>query len=291
MPNRGSFKIIIGSILFGLIPLFVRFSDYLSIASIALGRAIFASIFARFYLYFSKEKVSFKIDLIRTKTFFHFLNWTFFLTLAIVFYFLSIQSGSIALAGVLMGAHPIFVILFVYLFFKERIRKKTLISCLLSIIGIILISGFNSDKSGASFLSSMYALGSAFFLGFNFTYYLKYLKGFSAGKLVFYQNVLQIPLLIPFAVNNPGTFSSSGLISMICLGVLCTGIAYFLVYNGSQSVKKQYIGVLQIIENVIPILFGVLLFKEVLTFQMILGMVILFASILIISFEGKKDTV
>jgi drug/metabolite transporter (DMT)-like permease len=117
------------------------------------------------------------------------------------------------------------------------------------------------------------------------------LKGFSTGKLVFYQNVLQIPLLIPFAVNNPGTFSSSGLISMICLGVLCTGIAYFLVYNGSQSVKKQYIGVLQIIENVIPILFGVLLFKEVLTFQMILGMIILFASILIISFEGKKETV
>jgi drug/metabolite transporter (DMT)-like permease len=289
MPNRGSFKIIIGSILFGLIPLFVRYGSDLSIASIALGRAVFASIFARFYLYFTKETVSFKIDLITTKKLIHFLNWTFFLTLAIVFYFLSIQSGSIALAGVLMGAHPIFVVLFVYLFFKERIRKKTFISCFLSIIGIVLISGFTSEQSSTSILSSMYALGSAFFLGLNFTYYLKYLKGFSAGKLVFYQNVLQIPLLIPFAVNNPGTFSSSGIIAMICLGVLCTGIAYFLVYSGSQSIKKQYIGVLQIIENVIPILFGVLLFKEVLTFQMILGMVILFASILIISFEVKTE--
>lgn len=291
MPNRGSFKIIIGSILFGLIPFFVRFGAELSIASIALGRAIFASIFARFYLYFSKETVSYKIDLITTKNLFHFLNWTFILTLAIVFYFLSIQLGSIALAGVLMGAHPIFVVLFVYLFFKERIRKKTLISCFLSVIGIILISGFNSDKSGASLLSSMYAMGSALFLGLNFTYYLKYLKGFSAGKLVYYQNVLQIPLLIPFAVINPGTFSPTGIISMICLGVLCTGIAYSLVYSGSQSVKKQYIGVLQIIENLIPILFGVLLFKEILTYQMILGMVILFASILIISFEGKNQVV
>ncbi len=139
-------------------------------------------------------------------------------------------------------------------------------------------------------ISSIAALGSAFFLGLNFTYYLKYLKGFSAGKLVFYQNVLQIPLLLPFALNNPGKFSSSGILAMIYLGVLCTGIAYFLVYSGSQTVKKQYIGVLQIIENVIPILFGVLLFKEVLNFQMILGMVILFASILIISFEGRKET-
>jgi len=131
----------------------------------------------------------------------------------------------------------------------------------------------------------LYALGSAFFLGLNFTYYLKYLKGYSAGKLVFYQNILQIPILIPFALNNPGTFSTSGFISIICLGVFCTGIAYFLVYSGSQTVKKQNIGILQIIENVIPIVFGVLLFKEQLNLQMIFGIVILFASILIISIE------
>ena len=118
MPNRGSIKIIIGSILFGLIPLFVRYGSDLSIASIALGRAIFAALFARAYLYFTKEKVTFHFAQLKTKTFFHFLNWTFFLTLAIVFYFLSIQTGSIALAGVLMGAHPIFVVLFVFLFFK-----------------------------------------------------------------------------------------------------------------------------------------------------------------------------
>lgn len=287
MPNRGSIKIIIGSILFGLIPLFVRYGSDLSIASIALGRAIFAALFARAYLYFTKEKVTFHFTQLKTKTFFHFLNWTFFLTLAIVFYFLSIQTGSIALAGVLMGAHPIFVVLFVFLFFKEKIRLKTLISCLLSIVGVILISGFTSGNSQGSILSSLYALGSAFFLGLNFTYYLKYLKGYSAGKLVFYQNILQIPILIPFAFNYPGTFSTSGFIAIICLGVFCTGIAYFLVYSGSQSVKKQNIGILQIIENVIPIVFGVFLYKEQLTFQMIIGMVILFASILLISFEKK----
>jgi len=288
MPNRGSIKIIIGSILFGLIPLFVRYGADLSIASIALGRAIFATFFARVYLYFTKEKVSFHFTQLKTNTFFHFLNWTFFLTLAIVFYFLSIQTGSIALAGVLMGAHPIFVVLFVFLFFKEKIRIKTLISCLLSIVGVILISSFTSVNSQGSLLSSLYALGSAFFLGLNFTYYLKYLKGYSAGKLVFYQNILQIPILIPFALNNPGTFSISGFISIICLGVFCTGIAYFLVYSGSQTVKKQNIGILQIIENVIPIVFGVLLFKEQLNLQMIFGMVILFASILIISIEKNK---
>ncbi len=283
MPNRGSIKIIIGSILFGLIPLFVRYGADLSIASIALGRAVFAAIFARTYLYFTKEKVTFHFSQLKTKTFFHFLIWTIFLTLAIVFYFLSIHSGSIALAGVLMGAHPIFVVLFVYLFFKEKISIKTLISCSLSVIGILLISGYNTNGSHGSLMSSIYALGSAFFLGLNFTYYLKYLKGYSPGKLVFYQNILQIPLLIPFAIHNPGTLTLSGSIAMIFLGVLCTGIAYFLVYSGSLTVRKQTIGILQIIENVIPIVCGIYLFNEILNLQMVLGIIILFTSILIIS--------
>ncbi len=72
------------------------------------------------------------------------------------------------------------------------------------------------------------------------------------------------------------------------MGIFCTGIADFLMYSGSQTVKKQNIGILQIIENVIPIVFGVLLFKEQLNLQMFFGMVILFASILIISIEKNK---
>jgi len=290
MPNKGSIKIIIGSILFGLIPLFVRFGSELSIVSIALGRAIFASIFALIYLIATKEKMRFSIQQLKTKTFFHFINWTIFLTLAILFYFLSIQTGSIALAGVLMGLHPVFVVFFVFLFFKEQIRLKTIVACLLSILGIFLIAGYSVENSSQSISSSLYAIASAFFLGLNFTYYLKYLKGFSAGKLVFYQNILQIPLLIPFAIYNPGNLTSSSFISIICLGVFCTGIAYFLVYDGSQTVKKQYIGVLQIIENAIPIIIGILIFGECINTKMAIGMLVLFVSVLLISFEGKSKS-
>ena len=288
MPNRGSLEIIIGSILFGLIPIFVRFGSDLNIASIVLGRAIFAAIFARTYLYFNREKVVLQISKIFTKIFLHFLIWTAFLAFAILFYFLSIQTGSISIAGILMGVHPVFVVFFVYLFFKEKIRKLTLVSCLLSIIGIILVAGFNSNNSKSSIEGGLYALGSAFFLGLNFTYYLKYLKSFSPGKLVFYQNIIQIPLLLPFAIYSPGTFTSSGLISIICLGIICTGIAYFLVYRGSQTVKKQYIGILQIIENVIPLLFGVYLYKEYIHFEMIVGIIIILSSIVLISFDREK---
>jgi drug/metabolite transporter (DMT)-like permease len=286
--QQGSIKIIIGACLFGLIPLFVRYGSELSIASIALGRAIFASLFARVYLLLNKENIHFSFRQIKSPLLKHFIIWTLFLTFAIVTYFLSISYGDISIAGVLMGVHPIFVVLFVFLFFKEKITRNTLFSCLLSIIGIVLIAGFNSDISMKSFVGSLFALASAFFLGLNFTYYLKYLKNFSAGKLVFYQNILQIPLLIPFAIFDPGTLTSKGLISISILGIVCTGIAYFLVYSGSQTVKKQHIGILQIIENIIPIIFGTMLFNEQISFFSCIGIVLIFSSIFFISFENKQ---
>lgn len=287
MANSGSLKIIAGACLFGLIPLFVRYGEELSIVSIALGRAIFATLFARIYLGYKKEKVATGLKKIDSMTFLHFIVWTVFLTLAILFYFLSIQFGSVSLSGVLLGVHPVFVVLFVFLFFREKITLKTWVSCFIAILGIILISGITSSEIDSTIAGSLFALASGFFLGLNFTYYLKYLKGYSPGKLVYYQNILQIPLLLPFAIYNPGIITFSGIIAVICLGVFCTGIAYFLIYSGSQTVKKQHIGVLQIIENIIPIILGLFLFQEEVQMIAYCGILLILISVLMISFETK----
>ncbi len=291
MDRKGAIKIIIGACLFGLIPVFVRYGNELSIQSRILGRAIFATVFAWVYLSVTKEKVVLKIKHIYTKTFIHFVIWTLFLTFAILFYFLSIQLGSVTLSGVLLGVHPVFVVFFVFLFFKERISVKTWIACLIAILGITLISIFHSSETSGTIGGSFYALLSAFFLGLNFTYYLKYLKAFTAGKLVFYQSILQIPILLPFAILDSGKITFEGIISIICLGVFCTGIAYFLIYSGSKTVKKQHIGVLQIIENVIPIVIGVAIYQEKICFESIIGILFILISVVMISFDTQKGSI
>jgi drug/metabolite transporter (DMT)-like permease len=283
--NTGSIKIIAGACLFGLIPLFVRLGSELSIVSIALGRAVFAAVFARTYLAITKEKVSKGWDKIFAKNFFYFVAWTLFLTLAILFYFLSIQFGSVSISGVLLGVHPVFVVFFVFLFFREKISFRTSFSCFLALLGIAVIAGLNVFQEKELFLGSLFALASAIFLALNFTYYLKYLKGYSAGKLVYYQNILQIPLLIPFVVWKPGVVSMEGILAVFCLGIFCTGIAYFLIYSGSQTVKKQHIGVLQIVENVIPLVLGIFLFNEQVGGVVYTGIVLVISAVLLLSFE------
>lgn len=284
MKNNGSLQIILGSILFGLIPFFVRFAPGLNVSSIVFGRACFATLFAFSILIFKKEK-KIDVEISNQKTFFHLINWTLFLTLAIVFYFLSIKKGSVAVAGTLMGMHPIFVVLFSVLLFKEKIIRTIFLACLIAIIGGVFVGYQTKYFSSSTVEGSLFALLSAFFLGLNFTYHLKYLSHFSSIRLVFYQNILQLPILLPFVFLYPSKLNADGWISIAFLGIVCTGFAYFLVYNGSKYVQKQSIGILQMIENVIPIVLGIYLYNEEITSLQIIGIVLILLSSVLIAIK------
>jgi drug/metabolite transporter (DMT)-like permease len=284
MKNNGSLQIILGSILFGLIPFFVRFAPGLNIYSIVFGRACFAALFAFIFILLTKKKKQLASNS-KKNSFFHLFNWTVFLTLAIVFYFLSIKNGSVAIAGTLMGMHPIFVVLFSILLFNEKIIGITIISCAVAILGGIFVTFQSDGLTGSTIEGAIYALLSAFFLGLNFTYHLKYLTHFSSIRLVFYQNILQLPILLPFVFLYPSKLNADGWISIAFLGIVCTGFAYFLVYNGSKYVQKQSIGILQMIENVIPIVLGIYLYNEEITLLQIIGIVLILLSSVLIAIK------
>jgi drug/metabolite transporter (DMT)-like permease len=287
MKNNGSLQIILGSILFGFIPFFVRFAPGLNISSIVFGRACFAALFAFIFILLTKKKKQLASNT-KKNSFFHLINWTLFLTLAIVFYFLSIKKGSVAIAGTLMGMHPIFVVLFSVLLFKEKIIRTTFLACLIAIIGGVFVAYQTKCFSSSTVEGSLYSLLSAFFLGLNFTYHLKYLSHFSSIRLVFYQNILQLPILLPFVFLYPSKLNADGWISIAFLGIVCTGFAYFLVYNGSKYVQKQSIGILQMIENVIPIVLGIYLYNEEITLLQIIGIVLILLSSVLITIK-KAD--
>lgn len=287
MKNKGSIQIIMGASLFGLIPFFVRLAPELNITSIAFGRACFASLFALLLILLTKSKTKENSKVSIGKSIFHLMNWTLFLTLAIVFYFLSITKGSVAVAGTLMGMHPIFVVFFSVFLFKEKISRNTYWSCFIAIIGGVFIAFQSGPSTSSTLEGAIYALLSALFLGINFTYHLKYLTHFSSVKLVFFQNVLQLPILLPFVFLYPSKMNADGWISIVFLGVVCTGLAYFLVYNGSKFVEKQSIGLLQMIENVIPIILGFYLYNEMISILQFIGIALILISSVIMTKKSK----
>ncbi|TND07558.1 MAG: hypothetical protein FD123_3110 [Bacteroidetes bacterium] len=256
MHRAGSFQIVAGAILFGLIPVFVSSCAGLSITSIALGRALFAALFAGSVLLLKGGNLR-----IRRKELLHYFTWTLFLTGAILCYVLSIRYTGVAVSGALLGIQPVFIILFVRLFFAEKIRTQAMLSCIVAMAGIILVSGIGGSENYSA-KGCVFGLLSAVFLGLNFTYHLKFMKHESPLRLVYIQNLLQLPVLLPFVLVNPGTVSFVGIGSVFFMGIFCTSIAYLLIYSGSKKVNKQYIGILQLVENIIPVFIGALVYRE-----------------------------
>lgn len=278
--RRGALQVVAGAVLFGLIPVCLLYCGGLSLPGVALGRAFFAAGFSALLLLFRSE--SFRISLRQA---FHYFVWSALLAGAILCYFASIRLSGMSVSGALLGLHPVFVILFARMIFGEKISLLTWISCLLALPGIYLVASPGAAVFSAA--GAAFSLLSAALLGLNFTYHLRFLKEENPYRLVFFQNLMQIPMLLPFFLADPGELSAGTILPLAILGILCSGIAYLLIYSGSRYIRKQLIGIFQVIENIVPALAGVLLFREQVSAAAISGIAcILLAAVLA---GWKKD--
>lgn len=276
MIRSGAFNVAAGAALFGLIPLFVSQCGNDSVVLVAAGRAMFAALFILPVILGRKSSIR-----INSRTAIHYLVWSLSLSGAMLSYFQSIRTGGHALAGTVIGVQPVFVALAAYILLKENIRTSTIIISVISLSGVVII-GLSSGIHIVSTDAVLWALLSAALLGINFTFHLKYLSTEPVLRLVFYQSVFQIPMLLCFAPICSGGLQVSSLLPMICLGFVCTAGAYLLIYHGSRSIKSQHIGLFQITENIVPVLTGVLIMHESVSSAMIFGIVLISAPVLIL---------
>lgn len=254
--NKGVLQIVGGAALFGLIPMFLTWCHTDSALVAALGRAAFATLFTGGILIYRRERFALTWGQLA-----HYTLWSLILVGAILFYFLSIRSAGHAIPGMVIGLQPLFVALLARILFKEHVTRTTWLSFLLAILGIALLAHTNGN-SAVNFRGILYALLSAVLLGVNFTYHLKFLGTESPYRLVFFQNALQVPVLCAALPFIHVQLVLQDLLPLAGLGIICTGLAYMLIYAGSKQVKKQIIGIFQMIENIIPVLTGIFLMQE-----------------------------
>lgn len=285
MKLTGELKIILGSILFALIPICVKLDPDNSVYSILFGRLFFASLL----LFLLKRSFSyfFKISF---KDFLLLFVWAAIMFGAMVFYFLSIQTIGVAVSSALLGTQPLIIIFLALIFLKEKLNIQSISAGVLTLIGIFLLCGIHDFSFTIVKNGQFLAISSAALLSLNFVYQKKFLGHFSSDKLVFYQSLFQLPLLIPFLIIEPPQLSENFLLAAILLGVFCTVLAYGLIYNGVASVSAQKIGVLQSIEYIMPMILGVLFYQEKLDIKDCIGAFLIIASTIVINLKPASKT-
>ena len=202
------------------------------------------------------------------------------------FYFLSIQSASIAVAATLMYSAPVFVLLFSFLL---RIERSTWFKwgCIAGVlIGIILLTGaYNMDSITVSFL------GAASGLAAGLSYAL-FIFGFkNASEIGKPQTTLTIAffafciILLVFADKGQtaAAVTSSDAGWFILLGILGAGISFILYFIGIRRTAPTTASMVAMVEPVTASLFGVLLLGDHMKMIQLLGMVLILVTVTVLS--------
>ncbi len=278
--HKGILEISFAAILFGLIPIIVKFSS-LDIYSLSLGRIIFATLFLAFWIFFTKTKIQ---SVKQNKGLFFLFG--LFHALIIICFFISIKLISTPIAVLLLYAGAIYLVILSKIFLKEKIEKITIFSLVISFVGLFLI--FYTPELKNNLFGYLAGFFAGLFMAFVYLIGKILSKKYDPISITFVQNLIALPLMLPllFLAEFSGTFS--GFFTLILLGIFCTAIAFLLLYSGMKKVKGQKVGILLLLEVLTPLILAFCLFNEIPLLREIVGGILIFIGFILLILFSKN---
>ena len=203
----------------------------------------------------------------------------------------SMNTVPLSLAAVLLSLAPIYVLVFAYILFREKITKNKIICMVLAILGCVLMTGvLENDISNVPVFGITAGIGAGLFWA---VYLMASKKSIENGKhtytILIYSIIFISIALIPFTdfgqINN---FISVNPILVIIFLILHSTFSFALPYIFS-TLSLNYIdsGVSSILlsgaEPFAALLFGFLFYREIPTLLMFLGFILTIAAMMMLS--------
>ena len=208
-------------------------------------------------------------------------------------YFKTITLTSLSVAAVLLYTAPAFVMLMSAVLFKESLSVKKLVALGFAFLGCAFVSGIIGGAGALTLPGLLCGLGA----GFGYALYSifgRYAleKGYSSVTISFY-TFLFATLSTFFFVDAKeiiGVVTGSWQLGLktVFLVLLVTLFPYLSYTKGLSGVENGTASVLASIEPVMATLVGILIYKESMTMQNILGICMVIGSIILINLNIKK---
>jgi RarD protein len=272
-------KIVMAMLIFGSIGVFVK-NIKLSSSEIAFLRGIIGSVFLIVSSILLKQKPSFgaikkNIMLLVLSGATIGCNW--------IFLFQAYKYTTISNATLSYYFAPIFVMIAAPLILKERLTLVKA-SCIIgAMIGLFLINLGGSDTSNSSehLIGILYGLSAAVLYACVILMN-KFIRDLSGFETTLIQLMISSLVLLPyiFMVDHMdfSGLNSHSMILILILGILHTGIAYFLYFTSLKELKGQTIAVLSYIDPISAVFIAAILLGESMNFIQILGGVLILGS-------------
>ena len=286
--GRRSLGMFIASMLiFGTIGIFRR-SIPLPSAFLAFSRGILGGLFLLAFLRLRKKDGARRLapglllPLAETGAMIGF-NW--------MLLFEAYNHTTVAVATLCYYMQPTIVILLSPLVFRERLTGRKAVCALISIAGMVLISGVTDGGGGSRDMTGiLLGLGAAALYA-GVVIMNKKIKGADAYQRTTVQLLAAGSVMIPYLLLTDGfsgvVFTPATLLLLLAVGLIHTGAAYALYFGSMEGLAIQSIAVLSYIDPVSALLFSALLLREPLSLMNIIGAVLIIGSAMISETERK----
>ena len=288
----GNILIIVAGLFWGSMGIFVRHLNKLGFTSIQVAclRLTTAGILFALILLIRNPK-GFKIKI---------RDLPLFLALGIVSilfftscYFTAIRLMTMSTAAILLYTSPIWVMILAIFFLKEKITVQKIVALMLAFAGCVLVSGFGGKVTVVGILVGLgsglgYGLYSIFgtfalkkYQPLTVTCYTFLIAGLGS---VFVSDPVDLFAKISATDNKPA------LMGFVLLTAVVTAVIPFLLYTlGLNMTTAGKAAVLATVEPAAATLFGFFVMKETVGPVAILGIILVFAAIVILSLKQSKS--
>ncbi|MCG8483838.1 MAG: DMT family transporter [Clostridia bacterium] len=277
-------------IIFGTIGIFIRYIDLAS-SEIALLRGFIGSIYLLASIILIRQKISWEnikknIRLLLPSSFILGGNW--------ILLFQAYKHTTIANTALIYYFAPVFLIIMSPIVLKEKISIKKVVCISISILGMFLIVQ-NRGNGGTEYnhlLGILYAIIAAAFYA-ALMLINKFIKNMNGLETTLFQLALATIMLIPYVFITEGVnlFRVTGfsVVNIIILGVIHTGVGFYLFFSVMSELKAQSIAALSYIDPVTAVFVSLIIFDEGMTVLQIFGAVLLLGSIFISEMNKNNE--
>lgn len=277
---KGKMRLIITMLIFGSIGVFVKKIE-LSSSEIAFLRGVIGSLFLLAACLLVKHKPS--LNALKQNALLLLLsggaiglNW--------IFLFESYRYTTISNATISYYFAPIFVMILAPWVLKEKLTSVKIGCIITAMIGLFLIVNPGAGDAGGS---QNHAIGIVYGLLAAALYASvilmnKFIKNLSGFETTLVQLMAASIVLLPYILWQGDLhfagLNTTSIIFILILGIVHTGLAYFLYFTSIQNLKGQTIAVLSYIDPISAVIIAAIFLRESMTFIQIIGGVLILGS-------------
>lgn len=198
-----------------------------------------------------------------------------------------------SLAAILNATTPLFTALVALGWLREPIGWRKGAGLLLGVFGVSILVGWHPDSlelGSAFYTAAGLSLLAALSYAFGGIYASRTFTGTASLDLAIGQQLAASVWLVPVAlVTLPDHLPSMATVwSVLALSLLCTAVAYLLYFFLLQSVGPVKTLSVTFLVPLFGVVWGTLFLNESLSMNTLLGLIVIFVSILMVTLQKKK---